>query len=143
MVIDIPYVEIETFFPGECVATVDLGPTGQAGEDVVATSLMGRVTREVLRKKRARANKTHVAPEDIEEFGQFIERSGAEPATERSKPFGIGKEVAGGVAEVAHRTEFDEGEELSVQAGASLSKENGRAEAEADEAGDENEERQP
>src|SRR5687767_4594043 len=56
LVVDVPDIEGEFLFPGNCVATVNLSPASEAWAHVVATGLFLVVERQVLNEERARAD---------------------------------------------------------------------------------------
>ena len=47
-VVDVPDIEAELLFPRKGVAAVYLRPAGDAGTNLVAARLFGRISREVL-----------------------------------------------------------------------------------------------
>src|SRR6266536_2474990 len=47
-VIDVPNVQFELLFPGQPIAAADLRPAGNAGLDLVATSLPLGIQRQIL-----------------------------------------------------------------------------------------------
>ena len=65
----------------------------------------------------------HVALENVEEFGEFIEAGGAEELAVGIQTNIIREQVAVGVLFVRHRTELDELEDFFVKARARLRKE--------------------
>ena len=132
VVIDIPYVEGELVLPGEGVAPVHLCPAGDAGEDFVAARLFGGVAVEVLDQQRARTHQAHLAFEDVEEFGEFIQAGGAQEAPEAGEALLVGEQVALGITQVAHGAEFVEFEDPAVQPGACLTEEHRPAEEDPD-----------
>src|SRR5690606_6579651 len=83
-VFDIEEVVLEPFAEG-CVASeaVDLGPTGHTGLDVLSEHVAAPVFAEALDEfgaLGAGADEGHVALEDVEELGEFVEAGSAEPA---------------------------------------------------------------
>ena len=133
VVIDIPYVEGELVLPGEGVAPVHLCPAGDAGEDFVAARLLGGVAVEVLDQQRARTDQAHLAFEDVEELGQFIQAGGAQEAPEAGEALLVGEQVTLGITQVAHGAEFVEFEDPTVQPGALLAENHRPAEEKPDE----------
>ena len=122
-VIDVPHVEGELVLPGEGVAPVHLCPAGDAGQHLVAARLLGGVAVEVLHQQRARTHQAHLAFEDVEEFGEFIQAGGTQEAPEAGETLLIGQKVTLCIAQVAHGAELVEFEDLIVQPGARLAEE--------------------
>lgn len=134
--VDVPDVEFEFLFPGECVASVDLGPAGESWFHFVAAHLLLGIAREVFGKERARSDDAHVAFEDVPELREFVEAGGAEETAKFGEALVIWEEVALGVALVRHGAEFVEGEGLAMESGAGLAKEDGLAQDKENNNGD-------
>ncbi len=130
--IDVPNVESELLLPGEGVTSVDLGPAGDAGLDVVTPRLLRRVTVEVLHEEGSRADEAHVSLENVEERGQLVDAGGAKEATDRRQALGVGLEGVFAGLGGAHRPELGQVERLAVEAGSQLAEEDGAAEGEVD-----------
>ena len=143
LVIDIPNIEREFFFPRNGVAAVDLRPASEAGTNVVPTRLFFVVEGQVLHEQRTRADETHVAFEYEEKFRKLIEGSCAEPLSEGRETDGVGQESSFCVALIGHGAEFDEAKNFAVKAGTFLAEENGRADFLADEEREDEDDRSP
>ena len=132
-VVDIPDIEGEFLLPSEGVAPVDLCPTSDAGENLVAACLLGRVGVEILDEQRARTDQAHLAVVDVEELGKLIEAGGAQEAPKAGEALLIGEEVTLHITQVTHGAEFVESEDAAVQPGACLAEEYWQTEEEPDE----------
>ena len=88
--INVPHIEIKLSIPTDFVAPVYLGPAGNAGFDVVATSLLWRVMLRVFGKQRSRTDQAHVTRKDIPKLRQLIKAKTAKKCAKSSQPFGIG-----------------------------------------------------
>ena len=119
--IHVPDIKAELLFPGDGIASIDLGPAAEAGLHIEAASLLGRVKREVLHQEGPGADEAHLAAQDVEQLGQFIDGGGAQPSTERCEPLGIGEQGAAAIAGVGHRAELQQPEGFADVAGALLS----------------------
>ena len=71
--VHIPDVELESLFPGQGVPTLDLGPTGQTGADLMTPCLPGAVTVEIASQKGPGADQAHLAAHNGGELGQLVE----------------------------------------------------------------------
>src|SRR4051812_19135022 len=80
-VIDVPDVVLELFFPGQRVSAVNLRPTRDPWTRVMPTRLLGRVALEILHQQWPRPDHAHLAAQDVQEFGQFVEACGAQPSS--------------------------------------------------------------
>ena len=67
-VVDIPDVEAEFLFPRKGVAAVYLRPAGDAGTNLVAARLFGRIAWKVSHGERARADEGHFAGKDVQKL---------------------------------------------------------------------------
>src|SRR6266850_1219049 len=90
-VVDVPHVQLEAVLPRQSVAPADLSEPCKARTNLVTARLPARIPIEVLRQKRARADEAHVAPEHVEQFGNFIDARLAEPATDAREPLRVGQ----------------------------------------------------
>ena len=61
-VVDIPDIEGEFLLPGERVATIDLGPTGDAGSDLHASGLEGVIAGDVAHEEWTWSDDAVIAP---------------------------------------------------------------------------------
>ena len=86
-------------------------------------ALFFRIIRQVFHQQRSRPDYGHVALEDVEEFGQFVEASGAEELAVFGKAHIVREQVAVGVLLVGHGAELDELEDFFVLARAGLREE--------------------
>ena len=71
-VVDIPDVEAEFLFPRKGVAAVYLRPAGDAGTNLVAARLFGRIAWKVSHGERARADEGHFAGKDVQKLWQLV-----------------------------------------------------------------------
>lgn len=122
-VVDVPHVQLELALPGDGIAAVDLGPAGDAGADVVAAGLFGRVEGEVLHQQGAGADEGHVAAKDVYQLGKFVDGGGADESTDAGEAVGVRQQVAVGVALIGHGFELDDFKNFAVQARALLGEE--------------------
>lgn len=89
----------------------------------VALALFGSHEDHVAHELRPRPDDGHVALEDVEEFGEFVEAGGAEELAVSVQALVVGEQVAACVLLVGHGAELDEPEDFLVQPGARLRKE--------------------
>ena len=82
-VIHVPDVEAEPLAPSQGVSSIHLRPARYSGSYGVPPRLFRSVPFEILYEQGAGADETHVAPQDVQELGQFIQ---AEPAKHPSEP---------------------------------------------------------
>ena len=71
--IDVPRIKGEAFAPRERIASADLREPRQPWSNLMSSGLKGRVEREVLDKKRSRANEAHVPADDVDQLRKFVE----------------------------------------------------------------------
>jgi len=60
----------------------------------VTSGLFGAVAVQVLHQEWTRTDEAHVAAEHVPEFGEFVERGGAEPAAEGCQPLRVGEKAS-------------------------------------------------
>ena len=89
----------------------------------MAFALFGGHKDHVAHKLGSRPDYGHVALEDVEEFGEFVEAGGAEELAVGIQADIVREQVAVGVLFVGHSAELDELENVFVKAGARLRKE--------------------
>ena len=109
----------------------------------MATGLLGGVPRQVARQQRAGTDEGHLALEHAKELGEFVEGSGAEPASKRDEANRIREEVSRGVPFIGHRPELGHPEDPAQKAWAILTEEDGGTEPKTDKEGDEREDGNP
>ena len=126
-VVDVPDIVFEFFLPADGIATIDLRPAGDAGAHLVAAGLFRRVAVEVFHQQRARPDQAHVALEDVEQFGEFVEAGGAQEFAEGGQALVVGEQVPLRVALVGHGAELVHGERFTMHAGPGLAEEHGSA----------------
>ena len=102
-VVDVPDIEAKLLSPRKGVATVDLRPAGDAGANLVASHLLGRIARKVSRGERARTDERHFPREDVQELRQFVQGGRAQEPTEPRKTLGVCALAAAHRAELEHR----------------------------------------
>lgn len=141
-VVEVVFELGDGIFDGVAVFVVDLGPAGDAGEDGVAVAVEGDLLGEgfdELGAFGARSDDGHVAPEDVEELGEFVDAEFAEPAAEGGDAGVVagGPDGAGsGFGVHVHGAELEDFEDFAVVADAFLAVEGGAGTGEADEGGD-------
>ena len=89
----------------------------------MALALFGSHEDHVAHELRPRPDDGHVALEDVEEFGEFVEAGGAEELAVGVQALVVGEQVATRVLLVGHGAELDEPKDFLVQPGARLRKE--------------------
>lgn len=87
--LDIPEVQFKLSLPGQAIATVDLSPAGNTGSHFVPLGLFVGVAGQVFRRERPGAHEAHITTQDIPEFGQFIQTTGAQEVTPGVRAIGI------------------------------------------------------
>lgn len=121
--LDILEVILDFLFPGHGVPAIDLGKPAQALPYGMALALFGGHEHHVAYELWPRAYYRHVAPQYVEEFGEFVEAGGAQKLAIRCKAHVVGEQLAVCVLLVSHGTELDKLEYLFVLAGAGLREE--------------------
>ena len=135
------HIVLEFLFPSDGVATIHLRKPAEARAHIVTMLLLGIVTQQVFDQERSRPDYGHVALEDVEEFGEFIEACAAEELAVSIQANIIREQVAVGVFFVRHRAELDEFENFFVKARARLRKERVALHLDGAEDGEHDEER--
>ena len=110
-------------FPGHGVPAVHLREPAESLAYCMALALFGGHKDHVAHELRPRPDYGHVALEDVEEFGQFVEAGTAKEFPVRIQADIVREKIALGILLVRHRTELDELEDLFALAGAGLRKE--------------------
>ena len=121
--IDVPDIELELFGPGEGVASMALGPPADAGTDFVPTGLLVIIQRKVFYQQGSRTDQGHIAFQDVDELGEFVDAGGADELADCSQSLGIRQQPSIGIPLVGHALEFDHFEDLTVEAGTLLQEE--------------------
>ncbi len=109
----------------------------------MSAGLLGGVPRQVARQQRAGTDEGHLALEHAEEFREFVQGRGPQPASKGDEAHGIGEEVSRRVPFIGHRPELGHPEDPTQKAWAVLTEEDGGTEAKADKDGDEREDGNP
>ena len=89
----------------------------------MALALFGSHEDHVAHELRPWPDDGHVALENVEEFGEFVEARGAEELAVGVQALVVGEQVAARVLLVGHGAELDEPKDFLVQPGARLHKE--------------------
>ena len=97
-------------FPGDGVAPVHLRKPAESLPHGVPPALFGGHEYHVAHELGPGPDYGHVALEDVEEFGQFVEAGGAEELAVGVQPHVVGEQVPLRVALVGHGAELDEPE---------------------------------
>lgn len=116
-------VVLDFLFPSHCVAPVNLCKTAEALAHGVAAALFGGHKDHVAHELGSRPYHGHVALEDVEEFGEFVEARAAEELAVAREAHVVREEFALGVAGIGHGAELHEPEDAFVLAGARLREE--------------------
>ncbi len=127
--------------PGHCIAAVHLRKSAKSLPHGVALALFRGHKYHVAHKLRPRPDDGHVALEDVEEFGQFVEAGGAEELAVGVQPHVVGEQVPLRVTLVGHGAELDKLEYFLVLAGAKLREEGIATHLERADNGQQNQER--
>ena len=122
-VLDVLQIEVNLCFPSDGVASANLSKSAESLTYGVAFALFGGHENHVAHELRPRPDYGHVALEDVEEFGQFVEAGGAEELAVFGKAHIVREQVAVGVLLVGHGAELDELEDFFAFAGAGLREE--------------------
>src|SRR5687768_2249111 len=93
------------------------------------------VTFEILHEQWTWPHQAHLAAQDIDEFWQFIQRSGSQPLAECREPIDVRKKLAFWSASIGHGPELDQRKWLAAISGPSLPKEDRAAEPNSDDQG--------
>ena len=119
-VVDVPDVHGQPFVPRRRVATVHLGPPGDAGPDLQPAGLGVVVPREVRHRKGPGADEGHVAAHHVDERRQLVEaRRPQHPADAgQARRVVLRTDLVGPGR--SHRAELDELERPAAATAASL-----------------------
>ena len=120
--LDVFKVVADFSFPGDGVAPAYLRKSAEPLPHGVAFALFRSHKDHVAYKLGSRPNYGHVALEDVEEFGEFVETGGAQEFAVGIQANIVREQVAVGVLLVCHRAELDELEDFFVKARARLRK---------------------
>lgn len=102
-------VESDALTEGEVVSAVHLSQAGNAGAYAHAVAAGGGIKGgHLLRNPRARADEGHVAGEDVEQLGEFIQRAGTQKLTNPGGALLVRQQVALSVAGIAHGAELND-----------------------------------
>ena len=121
--LDVFKIVADFSFPGDGVAPAYLRESAEPLPHGVALSLFGSHKDHVAHELGPGPDYGHVALEDVEEFGQFVEAGGAQELAVGVQAYVVGEQVAVDILFVGHGAELDEFENLFVKAGARLRKE--------------------
>ena len=122
-VLDVLQIEVNLCFPSDGVASANLSKSAESLTYGVAFALFGGHENHVAHELGPRPDYGHVALEDVEEFGQFVEAGGAEELAVGVQPHVVGEQVPLRVTLVGHGAELDELEDFFIFTGARLRKE--------------------
>ncbi len=125
--VDVPQVQLETLGPRRGVAAVDLGPTGDAGHDLVAPGLSWGIPGHVLHQQRSRADETHLALHDVQQLRQLVKTPASQRGTEPREALPVGKQVSARVPLRRHRAELDQRERSAPKTRPLVAKQDRRA----------------
>lgn len=120
--IHIPNIIFKFLRPADGVASVHLGPPGDTGPHFMTAVLFRAVKGQVPGQERARTDEAHLAPQYIEQLGQFIHGSGSYEPAYRREAYMIGQQLSGCIAPVIHGFEFEHPEYPAVQSRSFLGK---------------------
>lgn len=135
--VDVLQVVGYLFVDAQVVAAVGLRQTGDAGADAVAAALVGGHVFVVVGHPWAWADERHLAADDVDELGQFVQREAAEDFA-RSGHAVLCRTVVD-VVVGGHGAEFHAHEVVAAQTGASLAVKHGAARVKFDDNGDDSE----
>ena len=110
-------------FPGDGIAPVHLRKPAESLPHGVPPALFGRHEYHVAHELGPGPDYGHVALEDVEEFGEFVEAGGAEELAVGVQPHVVGEQVPLRVTLVGHGAELDEPEYPFAHARAGLREE--------------------
>jgi hypothetical protein len=135
-VVDVPAVQGEALRPVDVVAAVDLGPAGDAGFDLEAPGVLGRVVRDLRQHVRARPDQAHLPAQHVDQLRQLVQAGAAQEAAAAGDP-GIVLHQAERVADaqlraqrdrvVDHRAELEHPERHPAEPGAVLDEQDAAA----------------
>ena len=126
-VVDVPDVEGQAFVPRRRVATVHLGPAGDARPNLQPAGLFVAVPVEVAHRQRPRPDERHLAAHDVDERRQLVETRRPQESADPGETLGV--VLRAGLVGVrrSHRAELDELERPAAAAAASLAEQHRRA----------------
>src|SRR5207302_11415818 len=84
--LDVPEVELDPLVPGDPRTAVDLRPAGEPGLHLEPATLPGRVLLDMVTERRARPDQAHVAPHDVPELRELVEREPPQHAAGAGDP---------------------------------------------------------
>jgi len=79
-VLDVPDVELDALVPRQPRPAVHLGPAGETGLDLEPPALPRRVALDLVGERGPRADHAHVAPDDVPELRQLVDREAPQEA---------------------------------------------------------------
>jgi hypothetical protein len=91
----------------------------------VAPGLFGIVSRQILGRQGPRPDQTHLSLQDVEQFSQFIQRTGTKELSKPGGPDRIWQEIAIGIPGVGHCSQLDQLKFPGAESGALLTVEDG------------------
>jgi hypothetical protein len=85
LVVNIPDIKFKFLLPCQGIPSIDLCPAGDARANVMPSGLPRIVKRQILHQQWSWTNKTHVPPQHVPEFWQFIQACGSHETPERGQ----------------------------------------------------------
>jgi len=126
-VVDVPEVEFDFVFVGDCAAAVDLGPSCEAWFYVATTFLVIGPLLVLPGEERSGTDECHLTFKDVDQLGEFVEAVFSEPPADACDTRVLlvfrGKSVGVGIG--SHGSEFIEGKDGSVFTDSILSEDGG------------------
>ena len=123
----IPDVERKPLIPRETIPPVHLSPPCYTGPDRMPETFTDAVIGQILRQERPWADQAHVPAQHIDKLRQLIKTGLPEHASKRRDPMLVELRLTFAFAVHAHRPEFQDRKEPSIQAWAGLTKQNRRS----------------
>ena len=118
--VDIPDIEFEFLFPGDGIPAVNLSPTSDSRLDFLAPQLFRRVAMQILHEQRPGSHKAHLTVQDVQQFGQLVQRSGSEKPADSGESFVIRQKITVAITVIVHSAELEDSKWFPVQPGPQL-----------------------
>ena len=113
LVSDVPQVELDTSWPADPIATIDLRPTCEPWPYGKAPPLVVGVPFDLVGQRRPRTDQAHVAAQNVPQLWKLVSSAGPKEASESWSAFDVPFAYVCGIS---HRAELHDAEDPPVKA---------------------------